>query len=358
MEKPKTLEGVTTEMVKTPRLEQHVYLAGPEEGEPVIFIHGNCASALHWEDALVALPEGFRGIAPDLRGYGWTEALPVDATRGLRDWSDDLDALVEALGIERFHVVGHSMGGGVAMRYAIDHPEKLLSITLADTVSPYGFGGTMGAEGQPTHEDYAGSGGGTVNQEFVKSIEAEERGSGNPNDPREVINAAYYKPPFRHPREEAILTSLLATRTGPDFYPGDMVPSEHWPNVAPGTRGVANAFSPKYMDTSAIVEIEPKPPVLWIQAADDVIVSDTSMFDFGFLGQLGIVPGWPGAEEYPPQPMVSQTRHVLDRYAESGGSYEEHVVAESGHCVYLNRAEAFQDLLNAFLKEHSADAAG
>jgi hypothetical protein len=133
---------------------------------------------------------------------------------------------------------------------------------------------------------------------------------GDPNSPREVINSAYYKPPFRHHREEDILTSLLSTRTGEDFYPGDSTPSGNWPFVAPGTRGSANAFAPKYCNLAALVDIDPKPPVLWIQAADDLIVSDHSLFEFGTLGQLGIVPGWPGLDAYPPQPMVSQTRHV------------------------------------------------
>jgi pimeloyl-ACP methyl ester carboxylesterase len=350
LEKPETLEGITTKELETARLTQHVYLAGPEDGVPVLFIHGNCASALHWEENMLALPEGYRGIAPDMRGYGWTEAQPVDATRGLRDWADDLHALVEALELDRFHLVGHSMGGGVAMRYAIEHPERLLSLTLADTVSPYGFGGTKGEDGAPIWEDYAGSGGGTVNQDFVTFIEQNERGSGNPQYPRDVINSAYYKPPFTYHREEAILTSLLSTRTGEDFYPGDLTPSEHWPNVAPGTRGVANAFSPKYMDTTGIVEIEEKPPVLWIQAADDVIVSDASMFDLGMLGKLGYVPGWPGEDVYPPQPMVSQTRHVLNQYVANGGTVEAHVVGDSGHCVYINQADAFNALLIAFLE--------
>ncbi len=351
MEKPAPLDGVTTQMIATSRLEQHVYFVGPEDGAPVVFVHGNCASALHWEENMLALPEGFRGIAPDLRGYGWTEAAPIDATRGMRDWADDLDALMVALGIEQFHLVGHSMGGGVAMRYAIDHPEKVLSLTLADTVSPYGFGGTRGEDGQPVHEDYAGSGGGTVNQEFVRYIDEEISAGGNPNYPREVINAAYFKPPFRHHREDALVTSLLTTRTGEDFYPGDMTPSEHWPNVAPGAKGVANAFAPKYADTSAIADIDPKPPVLWIQAADDVIVSDTSLFDFGFLGQLGIVPGWPGPEVYPPQPMVSQTRHVLEQYQANGGAYEAHEIIDSGHCCYLEKATEFNALLGEFLKK-------
>jgi len=70
-------------------------------------------------------------------------------------------------------------------------------------------------------------------------------------------------------------------------------------------------------------------------AADDQIVSDASALDFGTLGQLGFVPGWPGAEDFPPQPMVTQMRHVLDQYAGAGGRYEE---AEFDATVETQRA--------------------
>ncbi|MFO5197605.1 hypothetical protein RCL06_24735, partial [Salmonella enterica subsp. enterica serovar Typhimurium] len=80
-------------------------------------------------------------------------------------------------------------------------------------------------------------------------------------------------------------------------------PSGNWPNVAPGVWGPANALSPKYTgDVSRLWNINPKPPVLWIRGADDQIVGDNSLFDMGTLGALGAVPGWPGAEIYPPQP--------------------------------------------------------
>ena len=67
--------------------------------------------------------------------------------------------------------------------------------------------------------------------------------------------------------------------------------------------------------------VDPKPPVLWIRGTDDVIVSDTSLYDLAHLGALGAVPGWPGAGGATrPQPMVSQTRAVLDAYAAGGGA--------------------------------------
>ena len=61
-----------------------------------------------------------------------------------------------------------------------------------------------------------------------------------------------------------------------------------------------------------LVDLETKPPILWIHGTADAIVSDTSFYDLNYLGQLGIVPGWPGADAAPAQEMVSQTRDVLE----------------------------------------------
>ena len=87
----------------------------------------------------------------------------------------------------------------------------------------------------------------------------------------------------------------------------------------PGARGVLNTMAPTVFDVSGIVDLPDKPPVLWVRGDADQIVSDTSVFDLAFLGSVGAVPGWPGAEVFPPQPMVTQTRSVLDRYAATGG---------------------------------------
>src|SRR5690606_34185804 len=101
---------------------------------------------------------------------------------------------------------------------------------------------------------------------------------------------------------EDLLTGMLSQKTGPDRYPGDAVPSPHWPGVAPGVHGPNNALSPKYLGDSVerFVAATPKPPVLWVYGADDQIVSDTSLSDVGYLGKLGYVPGWPGDEVFPP----------------------------------------------------------
>ncbi len=344
-----TLPGVTSKIIPTARLRTHVLFSGPEDGEPVVFVHGNASSSTYWEDTMLALPVRYRAIAPDLRGYGDTEDLLIDATRGAKDWSEDLKALSDALGDRPAHLIGWSLGAGPILQFALDYPHLVTSITMVNPVSPYGFGGTKGMDGTPNYDDFAGSGGGCVNPEFIRRMQIGDRSAEDPNSPRNVINTFYYNPPFQAEREEAYLDSLLLEKTGNDRYPGDFVPSANWPNIAPGVYGPINATSPKYFNLSGIVYMQKKPPILWIRGDSDQITSDSSMFDFGTLGKFGWVPGWPGEDVFPPQPMVSQTRAVLERYQANGGSYQEIVITDAGHSPHIEKPEAFMDALTAFL---------
>jgi pimeloyl-ACP methyl ester carboxylesterase len=112
---------------------------------------------------------------------------------------------------------------------------------------------------------------------------------------------------------------------------------------------VVNAFSPKYCDLSAFAAIEPRPDVLWVRGADDRTISDASAADFGYLGKIGMVPGWPGEGAYPPQPMVTQIRALFDEYAAGGGSYREVVFAGCGHTPHIEKADEFRRVLAEFL---------
>jgi pimeloyl-ACP methyl ester carboxylesterase len=341
------LEGIRSEHMKTPRLEQHVLSSGTEGGIPVLFIHGNASSSVFWEEIMLELPAQYHAIAPDLRGYGTTEDKLIDATRGCLDWVDDLLSLKEHLGINQYHVVGHSLGGAVIWSLLTADAKNILSATLAAPGSPFGFGGTIDETGKPAYDDFASSGGGTVNPEFVRLMAAGDRSTDNQVSPRNVMNAFYWKPPFKASREEALLSSMLSEKTGPERYPGDMTPSNNWPNVAPGRYGPINALSPKYVGDTVkqVVGLAKKPAILWVRGADDQIVSDSSFFDFATLGQMGVVPGWPGAAVLPPQPMIKQTRYVLEQYQAAGGQYSEIVFDNCGHTPYLENPRAFMNLL-------------
>jgi pimeloyl-ACP methyl ester carboxylesterase len=345
-----TLPGITSQLIDTPRLQIHVLFSGPESGTSVLFIHGNASSATFWEESMLKLPAAYRGLAPDLRGYGDTEDRLIDATRGYGDWAEDVFGLLQTLGIAHCHVVGHSLGGALIFTLIAGNPDPFLSATLVDPGSPYGFGGTKDAQATPCYPDFAGSGGGVVNPDFPKLIAAGDRSTDNPQaSPRVVMNTFYWKPPFRPAREEDLLSSLLSEKIGPNKYPGDSLPSPNWPNVAPGVHGPINASSPKYVGNTItkFVQALPKPSILWVRGADDQIVSDTSFFDLGTLGRLGYVPGWPGGDVYPPQPMISQTRAVLDQYAAQGGRYSEVVIPNTGHSPFIEEPDEFAALLEA-----------
>lgn len=345
-----TLPGISSSMVPTNRIHTHVLSSGSEDGTPVIFIHGNFSAATYFEELMLAMPPEYHCLAPDLRGYGDTEDKLIVASNGARDWAEDLKALSDKYGHRPGHIVGWSLGAGAVLQFALDYPELVSSLTLVSPVSPFGFGGTKDMQGTPCYSDYAGSGGGTVNPEFIRRITEKDHSADDPNSPRNVINTYFYKPPFRAGREEDYLFASLTEKMGVQRYPGDMTPSENWPHVAPGVWGPINALSPKYFNAGNIVHLDLKPPILWVRGDSDQIVADQSLFDFGTLGQLGFIPGWPGEDVYPPQPMVSQMRAVLDQYQAHGGSYRELVLDDCGHSPHIEQPEAFFSAFETFIR--------
>jgi pimeloyl-ACP methyl ester carboxylesterase len=343
------LPGVRQNTVDTDRLRVRYIESGPEDGIPVVLIHGNLSTGRFYEHLLPGAPERYRFIAPDMRGFGDTERVPIDATRGVRDWADDTFALVRALGIERpLHLVGWSTGGAAIANYAVDRP--VASLTFVDPVSPYGYGGVR-PDGSPCAPDCAGSGGGTGSPDYVSLLAAGDRSTDSPFSPRNVMNSSYWSPSHREPqeREDLLLDEILKSVTGEDGYPGDFTTSENWPGVAPGTRGILNALSPKYCNWADIVELEPKPPVLWTHGSQDIVVADASPWEMGTLGKLGQVPGWPGEEAFPPQPMVSQIRAVLESYRQAGGRVEMEMFEGSGHGPLFDAADRWKQVFFGFL---------
>lgn len=350
------LPGITSRLIPTGRLTMHLLSCGPADGIPILFLHGNGSSATFWEETMLAAPAGYLALAPDMRGYGDTEPLPIDATLGLGDMVADILSLVDALGVSAYHLIGHSMGGGLAMKVTLARPAAVLSLTLVDSMSPYGYSGSKDISGTPNHDDGAPAGAAGVNPEFIRLLAAQERGLDNPMSPRHVLRQFYVKPPFIPAREEDLLSSMLSMRVGAEWYPGDFTPSPHWPGAAPGTRGVVNAFSRRYFDASALAEIQPRPPILWVRGADDLVVANNAFWDIAALGAMGYVPGWPGADVAPAQPMVDQLRAVLEQYQTNGGRYQEVVMADAGHSPFLEKPAEFNAIWHTFLTAISRPA--
>ncbi|SDS40411.1 alpha/beta hydrolase [Agrococcus carbonis] len=337
------LDGIVQEAVTTDRLTASVLRRTPEGavGAPIVLIHGNVSSSLFFQPLMLALPR--ETVAIDLRGYGDSETLPVDATRGLGDFADDVASVLDALGLTDVHIVGWSMGGGVVMQLMLDRPGLIRSATLIAPVPPQGFGTRL--DGSLCTPDGAGTGGLGANPDFIARLAAGDTTDDEPTSPRSVFRSSYVAPGFSDGREDLWVESMLSTKTGEGNQPGDGVASDSWPGFAAGGRGVLNTMSAVHLDLTGIVDLERKPSILWVRGAHDAIVGDESFFDFNTLGKHGVVPGWPGEEAAPPQPMIAQTRAVLDEYAANGGAYREEVFEDAGHSPHIEDPERFERLL-------------
>lgn len=338
------LPGIQQSIVETDRLRSAV-LRRDGEGTAVVLIHGNISSSLFFQPLMLALDRPT--LAIDLRGFGDSESAPVDARRGLRDFSDDVAAVLDALGLKDVHLVGWSMGGGVVQQLALDRPELVASLTLQAPVPPYGFG--TRADGRLCTSDGAGTGGSGANAEFVQRLADGDASDESGASPRAVFRSSYVAPGHHDEREDLWVESMLSTVIGEDNYPGDGTASPHWPGFAAGGRGVLNTMSGVHLDLTGIVDLLDKPPILWVRGSLDAIVGDESFFDLHTLGKHGIVPGWPGEETAPPQPMIAQTRQVLDRYAAAGGEVREEVFEGAGHSPHLEDPARFVRVLTEHL---------
>src|ERR1700741_3769969 len=98
------------------------------EGPPVVLIHGMVNSSRHWEQVALRLAERHQVIAPDLIGHGDSAAVRGDYSLGAHAAS--IRDLLSVLGIDRATIVGHSLGGGVAMQFFYQFPQRTERLVL------------------------------------------------------------------------------------------------------------------------------------------------------------------------------------------------------------------------------------
>jgi len=111
-----------------------IHLKDQGSGTPIVFLHYWGGSSRTWDDVIAALPNTYRSIAPDHRGWGDSEA-PASGY-ALADFADDAQQLITALNLPRFVLVGHSMGGKIAQLLASRRPAGLLGLVLVAPSPP------------------------------------------------------------------------------------------------------------------------------------------------------------------------------------------------------------------------------
>ena len=107
------------------------------EGPALVLLHGIGSGAGSWAGQLPAFADRFRVVAWDAPGYGGSAALAGSAPAAA-DFAEALAAFLDALGIERCHLVGHSLGALMACAFARRRPERLLSLMAASPAAGYG----------------------------------------------------------------------------------------------------------------------------------------------------------------------------------------------------------------------------
>lgn len=125
-------------MPETRRIETNGFMTsyldtGPGAAGTVMLGHSHFSDHRMWQPQIEALSRHYRVVAYDLRGHGATDA--PEGACGLSDLAGDARALMDGLGIERAHFAGLSLGGMIAMAFALDAPERLCSLLLCDTAA-------------------------------------------------------------------------------------------------------------------------------------------------------------------------------------------------------------------------------
>jgi pimeloyl-ACP methyl ester carboxylesterase len=113
--------------IKTPSLNIHYEQAGAGE-KTLLLVHGNFASWRWWKPLFNRIPSDWTAFAPELRGCGDTEK-PSDGYT-IPQLAEDIYNFTSEMKLPAFHLIGHSLGGAVALQFALDHLEQIKTLTL------------------------------------------------------------------------------------------------------------------------------------------------------------------------------------------------------------------------------------
>lgn len=141
------IEGFSRSFIETNGIRLSVHQAG--EGPPLFLLHGFPENHICWERIAPDLARDFHVIVPDLRGYGDSDAPADDPdhhTYSKREMARDIVGLMDYMGLERAHVVGHDRGARVTYRLALDHPDRVDRIGIVEVVPTADFWAAWDAE--------------------------------------------------------------------------------------------------------------------------------------------------------------------------------------------------------------------
>ena len=107
-----------------------IYYEAAGSGEPVLFVHGDTLDMRMWDAQFDLFSRGYLTLRLDLRGAGKSDKPDGSAFRH----ADDIAALLDQLNIDMVHIVGHSMGGGIAVDFSVEYPERVRGLVVVNPV--------------------------------------------------------------------------------------------------------------------------------------------------------------------------------------------------------------------------------
>jgi len=121
---------IQNKQIKVGGLDIHYLTAG--QGDPLIVIHGGSEGARAWLNNMTELAADYTVYVPDLPGFGTSQ--PPEGDYFIPELTEFVGQFARALGLESFHLMGHSLGGGVALNYALKSPHKLNKLVLVSSL--------------------------------------------------------------------------------------------------------------------------------------------------------------------------------------------------------------------------------
>ena len=124
------VDRIHRKKIKVGELDIHYFTGG--QGDPLVVIHGGGAGADSWVQNVAELSQHYKIYVPDLPGFGHSQTMEGDY--GISEFVGFLEDFTHSLGLKRFHLVGHSIGGGIALRYALKFPHRISKLVLVSSM--------------------------------------------------------------------------------------------------------------------------------------------------------------------------------------------------------------------------------
>ncbi|PIE36764.1 MAG: hypothetical protein CSA54_03345 [Gammaproteobacteria bacterium] len=205
MQQERTWAGLHSKTIKLRGVKLAYSEGGPADGEVLVLLHGFTGDRNNWNRMAKYLTGQYRVLIPDLPGHGDTKVGP-EPDYSLSEMSQLMKAFVDALGLERYHIAGNSMGGGLALQWAAFRPQQVVSLALIDSAGLYEH------EGEVIQQMKQGN-----NQLLIRQVGDMHKMidmamADKPFLPRELLAVMEQRQIARYPTYQRIVDDLLDTQ--------------------------------------------------------------------------------------------------------------------------------------------------